>query len=91
MKKIAAILLLLLTLAWSAFLYGKLRDADATGRADYSYQPDVRLPPLVTQLETLNASMRRQIELLEHEQKRRAETPASSPSTAKPLHDPFAG
>lgn len=87
MKRIIAVVLLIVAAAWAVYIYGFVRTADAQGGFQ-AYQPDPKLEPWVQNLETLSESMRRQIDAMDHEAKLRAETPAPAvPST--PLRNPF--
>ena len=73
---------------WAVYLYGFVRNAAATSAPETSYQQDGRLPEFVLQLDSLNAGLRRQLELLEHAKKQQE---AEQPSTLlpDPLRDPF--
>ena len=88
MKKIWAILFLMLTAGWAVYLYGNIRDADANLALDTHYQPDAKLPDLVGNLQVLSARMRNELDRIEHDEKKQAAEPAE-PVSPRTLRDPF--
>lgn len=88
MKKILALFFLLVAAGWALFVYGYSRNADATGASDIAYVPDRPIHAYVQHLETLQSRMRRQLDLLDHTEKKQAAAPTGALSS-KPLRDPF--
>ena len=88
MKKLAALILLLVSIGWAAYVFGFSRTADARIEPEVLYRPDRQLPEFVRHLYTLQTRMQQQMELLEHAEKMRQD-PSSAGFPAKPLRDPF--
>ena len=91
MKKILALASLLIAAGWAFYLYGYGHAANAKAESDIVYVRDAGLPEMVRHLHTVSERMRRQMELLDHAQKRRALTARVDPGQgfAGPLRDPF--
>lgn len=91
MKKITALIFVLTAAGWAFYLYGYGKTADAKARADTAYARDPQLTLWLERLQTLNTDLRRQLDILEHaEKKRTAAGEAEAPPTLKkPIRDPF--
>ncbi len=87
MKKIIAVVCLILAASWAVYLYGFVRTADAQS-VSASYRSDPQLEPWVQHLQDISASMRRQMDLVERETKQKSATPAAEPSS-NPIRNPF--
>lgn len=88
MKKLLALLFLMMAAGWAVYVFGYSRSADANLNPDVRYQPDPQLHAFAQKIETLRTRMRQQLDLIDHSEKKQAAAPAPS-LPSKPLRDPF--
>ncbi len=88
MKKLLALFFLMMAAGWAVYVFGYNRSADARFGPEIKYQPDPQIRAFAQKIETMQTRMRRQLDLLEHSEKKRAAAPAPV-LPPKPLRDPF--